>query len=937
MHPMRPLSIALVALVATLLAADLSSAQTPRYSVEGVVHDSAGVGLPSATIVALTRGDSTLARFSTSGRDGSFTVRRLEAGEYILQITYVGYQMLYHDFEVINADVKVGTLIMQEQAIALDEFIVSADRIPMSVGRDTIVYNAQAFGARPNEVVEDLLRRLPGIEVDRDGSIRAHGEDVENVLVEGKEFFGSDPTIATKNLPAQSVDKVEVYDKESDKAELTGVPDGNEEKTINLELTEDAKSGYFGNLTGGLGGENTQQGRYDAQGNLFRFSPSTQISLLSSANNVSRQGFGAGQLFSLLGAGSMTFLSGDMWRSFGSSGGLGGGLSQSLNVGLNFSQDIGEKSSINSSYFVSHLDATQDRTANRQQVLGSGISALSNLSSYQENQNLRHTADLYARINLGTGHDMRIRGNLAVGSTALSRSGVENTAHAQTAATVGVTALYDEETDNLDGDLRLVWRKRISESGRSLVAEGRIEAQNASALGNLDSKTVLEAIGDTRAEEELRQRQDENSTRLGHRQRIALTQPLGEGKTLEIFGQHRIASRRQDKVFHDLVDGREVRNDRLSQEFRQDYQYLSTGVELSINVQEHTWISSGLTLQHTALNGRITGAQEDIISAYTYLHPWARYRQGLGKGKRITLNYNGRSRVPSISELQPFTDNSDPLRLYVGNPALRPEYSHSVRGEFNIYDQFSFVGFSTGFSVGVTQREIINTRTVDEQLRQIRSRVNADAPSWNVSGRLGFESPIRPLGITVDLGNQLSFSSGTELINAVENTNNHLTNTVSVRLRNRSTEVIEAEAGLKATFNSNRYSLNTEANQSYVNSTVHSDFAWRPSEKLTLEASLWYRIFDRDVFGEQRPGAFPSSFGRQDNILRLDVSLSHLLLKERGEIRLEVFDIFDQNTGISYTNAASYVQEQRVLSLGRYVMLKFIYRPRGKGSGFFGF
>ena len=934
---MRSSHLALVALAATLLTSSAALAQTPRHSVSGAVFDSSGSALPSATIVALARADSTLTRFSTTRADGTFTVRRLEAGEYILQITYVGYQTLYHDFDVVDADIEVGKLTMLEQTIALDEFVVSADRVPMSVGRDTITYNAKAFGARPNEVAEDLLRRLPGIEVSRDGSIKAHGENVENVLVDGKEFFGSDPTIATKNLPAQSIDQVEVYDKESDKTELTGVPDGNEEKTINLALTEDAKTGYFGNLTGGLGGENTEQGRYDMRGNLFRFSPNTQMSVLSSANNVSRQGFGAGQLFSLIGSGALSSMGRGVWSNFDVSGGLGGGISQALNVGLNLSRDFAPKSSINSSYFVSHFDATRDRTAQQQQVLGSGVSARSSLVSNQDNKNLRHTANVYARINLGTGHDLRIRGNLAAGNASMARNAVENTmVDARTALHVGVTTASDKETDNLDGELSLVWRKRLSENGRSLVAEGKIEAQSADALGNLNSLTRLETLGDLQTDEELLQQQEEASAELEHSQRLALTQPLGEGRTLEVFARHRTSSRSRDKAFHDLVDGQRILNARLSDEFEQSYQYLSSGIELSINPKEEVWISSGLTVQRSSLEGTIVNARQEITSGYTHLLPWARYRHSLGNGKRISLRYSGRSRAPSITELQPFTDNSDPLRIYVGNPDLRPEYTHSFRGEFNFYDQFSFVGFSTGFSVGITNNEIVTTRTVDAQLRQVRSLVNSDVGSWNASGRVGFETPIRPLGITVDLSNNVNLATGAEFINNAENKNRRLTNRLGLRVRNRSTDLVEVNAGINATFNSNRYSLNKEANQSYVNSTIHSDVIWHPSDKFTLESNLWYRIFDQDAFGGQDNRSGSSEFGRQDNILRLDLSASHLLLKERGEIRLEVIDVFDRNTGINYTNAPTYVQTSRVLSLGRYVMLKFIYRPRGKKAGFFG-
>ncbi len=921
----------LTAAAIVLLLPSVATAQSERHDVSGVVFDSSGTSLPSATVVALTSSDSTLYKFSTTRRDGTFTMRRLDAGSYILQITYVGFQTLYHDFEVVDGDVDVGKLTMKEQTVALDEFVISADRVPISVGRDTITYNAKAFGARPNEVAEDLLRRLPGIEVNQDGSIKAHGEVVQNVLVDGKEFFGSDPTIATKNLPAESVDKVKVYDKESDKAELTGVPDGNEEKTIDLELTEDAKSGYFGNISGGLGGENTHQGRYDVNGNLFRFSPKSQVSLLSSANNINRQGFGAGQLFSLVGSGALTSMGSGFFRNF-APGGTGGGFAQSLNAGLNVSYDLASKSNISTSYFASHYDASQDRTSYQQQVLGSGITALSNLTSNQKNENLRHTANLYAKLNFGTGHDMRIRGNLSAGTSSLARSSLENTTDPATAARLGIVSDFGEDTDNLDGNLSLVWRKRLSEDGPSLVVQGRANARRADALGQLNSLTSLQSLGDLQTDEELIQRQEELSNQLGHSQRLAYTHPLRGGLTLEAFGSHSTAGRSREKLFEDQVDSGWVRNDHLSDHFDQSERSLSTGVEMSYNPKEEVWITSGLTLQQSSITGTIMGRSEDVSGSYLHLLPWVRYRHSLSDSRRITLSYRSRMRTPSVTELQPFEDNSNPVRIYVGNPDLRPEATHSVNGAFHFYDQFSFVGFNTGFTLRLTQNDIVTTRTVDAQLRQVRSRVNADALSWAVTHRIGFETPVRPLGIAIDLTNSVNYQTGSEFINQAENTNRLLRNSVSLRVRNRTQDLVEAHAKMTVTYNSNQYSLNREANQQYVNSTIDGGLSWHVSDVFSLESDLVYRIFDKDAFSSQ---AVSRDFGRQENIFLLNLSASHLVLKERGEIRLEVRDVFNQNTGVTYNNAPTYVQAERVIAMGRYVMLRFIYRPRGKAKGGF--
>ncbi len=321
--------------ILTLLAGGLVlGALSPRsvqaqaeYAVSGVIADAAGAGLGGAMVVALAKPDSVLTRFTTSNGDGVFALGDLGPGEYILQVTLLGYGTVRTDLSLAGEDVNVGTINLEVMAVEVDPLVVTLDHVPFLNRRDTLGYNALAFRTRPNATVEDLLRQLPGIEVETDGSITAQGEEVENVLVDGREFFGGDPTMATQNLPAEAVEKVEVYDKESDMAEFTGIADGEEERTINLELKEEARSGYFGRTSGGLGADvenasvspgfgeavaarlpaNPESGTvaggipYAGALSVNRFSPTTQLALVGSANNVNQAGFGWGDAMSFGG------------------------------------------------------------------------------------------------------------------------------------------------------------------------------------------------------------------------------------------------------------------------------------------------------------------------------------------------------------------------------------------------------------------------------------------------------------------------------------------------------------------------------------------------------------------------------------------------------------------------------------------------------------
>ena len=292
--------------IAVLAQATSASAQAPgEHWVRGVVTDSAGAALHNAMVVVLSRPDSVLAEYTLSSQDGRFTIDGLPAGSYILQVTLIGYRTLRRDFEVAAAGVDAGRVMLAVTAVEVDSVVVSVEHVPFVNQRDTFSYNVQAFPTPPNSTVEELLRRLPGIDVDADGSITAQGEAVAKILVDGKEFFGDDPTVAIENLPADAIEQIAVYDKESDMAEFTGIPDGQEERTINLKLREEARSGYFGRARGDVGGDGGSrarltapvgsEARYNGSLSLNRFSPTAQLALTANANNVnqgrSRGGF----------------------------------------------------------------------------------------------------------------------------------------------------------------------------------------------------------------------------------------------------------------------------------------------------------------------------------------------------------------------------------------------------------------------------------------------------------------------------------------------------------------------------------------------------------------------------------------------------------------------------------------------------------------------
>lgn len=894
-----------------------SASAQDRYDVKGVVVDSAGVGLQGATVVALTASDSTLTKFATANSDGAFTLRRVPVGDYVLQITFVGFRTIQHDFTLTEADYDAGRMVMEIQTEELDELVVSAEHIPMVVKKDTLEYNANAFATRPNAMVEDLLRRLPGIEVEADGSIKAQGQDVQRVLVDGKEFFGDDPQIATKNLPAEAIEKVQVYDKKSDMAEFTGVDDGEEEKTINLELKEDAKNGYFGNMAGGYSAD----GRYDGQASINRFSPNTQLAFIGNFNNINRQGFSFGDYISFMGGmgamGGGLRIGGD-GVNIGSN--LSDGFSETLALGLNASRDFGSKTEVRSSYFLSSIENNQIRSVLSQQVLGSTLSANTDENSTQFSDNLTHRLNLNVNQEFGEGHDLRLRSNFSLSTSSLSNIGVRSTTDRLGAIQNTSDTSYLTDGDQTRGQANLTWRKRLNENGTSVVAESRLNLNDSDTNADLESLTGIASEGNALTYQEIQQIQESLGNTLQQTQRVSLTQSIGDDHLFELQGERQAINEDKDQVVYDLVTGTQIKNDLLSSGLDRSYTYLRGGLTYRRS-WEKVNVGVGVEVQESSLEGTIIENDVSVSNGYTHVLPSLQLNWSPAQGRNLWLRYSTRTREPSMNELQPFTDNSDPLNVYVGNPELEPEYRHSVSLRYNYFDQFTFINFFAWASANYTENNIARSRTIGTGLAQEVTSVNTDG-DWTFNGNMNFGAPIRALGMKFNVSNNAMFNKGIEFINAEESESTTLRNTVRLTLENRNKDLFDVAVTGSFTYNNVAYSLNPDRDQNYLNTSYSARGALYLGETWEISTELDYRMYSQEVFGEAR------------SVPLWEASITKSLIGQRADLQLIGLDLLDRNEGISFTNSGNFIREERINSIGRYVMLKFIYRLSGsKGSG----
>lgn len=878
-------------------------AQSGRYDVRGMVVDSTDVGIPGATVVALAA-DSTILSFGITRNNGEFRIERVPVGEHLLQITFLGFQQHTESLTVSDEHVDVGTIVLHEAIFQFDELVVTGDHIPLLMRRDTLDYNAAAFRVPPNANVEELLRRLPGVDIDHDGTIRAQGEVVQRLLVDGREFFGTDPTVAMRNLPADAVERVQVYDRQSDTAELTGVDDGARERTMNLELKEDRRAGIFGNLSGAAGDPE----RYELRGTINRFSPGNQFSVIANANNINQTGFQISDVMSFSGG---SFNSG-MMQMMPLSSGASGGYSTTISGGINFNRDIGSSTTIQSSYLLYHLDRDQNVELFQRDVAGGPLSSDVTENSTTNDTQLNHRLRLDAEHTFSDGHELQLIANAQLGGTTSESQRFRTTERLEGDTHIANERAYNWNSNTLTGDMALTYRLRIS-PGRTIVAEARTGINRYDMDSHLETLSTFQS-GNEITQEEIRQLQDQFRTQYTNSQEIIYTEPLGRRQLLEFEIEHRTVSENRDYDTFDIENGEPVINDPLSINFDRSYRQLY-GSTLFRHSVDPLVLSFGVAVQHTSH----TNPTLDDPTNFLHVLPRASLNYSFAQQTRLSMNYSTRTQEPSMREIQPFVENSDPLNIYVGNPEIQPTYYHSIGANFVHYDAFSMSNLFLNVSFNYLQNAIISSRTVEDNLLQSSTVTNVDGP-WSMFMYAHYGRPFRPLRVRMNVSIQPNYNYGIEYVNAERNESYLFRLPLTLALDNTNKDVIDFQGGATFTFNDVRYTLNEVLNRSYVNRTFFGRASYEFIPNWRIMARMDYQMYSAEVFGSAR------------NVPLLGAQLSWSVPGLRSELRLEGYDLLNQNLGVSFTNSGSYIREQHTASLGRHIMLKWVYDLTGQPS-----
>lgn len=911
-------------LVAFLLvgAAKLKG-QNNKIDIQGTVVDSAQVPLVGATVLLTNSNDSTLASYSVTDANGSFELPNIKKNEYFIQITYVGYRPFRQNIDWPDAallEFENIQLLPSSQNLEMVE--VAADRVPLRFKNDTIEYNAKAFKTRPNAVVEDLLRQLPGVEVEEDGSIRAQGENVSKVLVDGKEFFGNDPQIATKNLPADAIDKVEVFDKKSKQAEFTGVDDGQEQKTINLALKEDKKKGIFGNAMAGY----SDQGRFQAKTSINRFSKKQQISFIGLGNNVNEKGFSIGDYINLMG-GIQKLSSGGSFRlelnnpmalGLPLNVGSNDGFITTWSGGLNFNQDFSEKTKMTSSYFYSNINNDIFQTTERSTFFDDFTLSTTN-NTQQDSRNENHRINLTLTHQFNDKQSLELTSSANLGNTdAITRS--ENQQNGQKAVVSNSnqrTNTYQQSQQRLS--TALLYRLKFNKKGRTFSGNLSFNLGDNDLDGKLNAFQSFVSDDQIETTDTIQQRSDQTNIQLGYGLRLSYTEPIFKGSILELAVNANVNEDDFDRSVFDLIESQEEFNNDLSNRYDNQISYYRGEMNFKWAKKDFT-LTAGVGAQQTQLNGEFLLTNTNIDRQFLNWLPTLRMAYDFASTKKLSFSYNTRINEPDIQQLQPIIDNTDPFNIFQGNPELMPEYSHRLATSFFLFDQFSATNFFLSADFTYTRNKIKTAQDVDEQLIRTSMPINVD-DDYVFSTYTSLSIYFKPLKVKLNVNSNVNYNRGITFVNAIENLTNRVTWTNGFRIDNKNKEKLDWTLGSTISWTIAEYSINAELNQDYVNHSYFFDLGFE-----FLKIFRFQNNFDFNIY---------SGIGdAETQIVPLwNASISTFFLKDkRGELKLAVRDILNQNIGIQRTADLNFIQEQRINSMARYFMLSFTFQLRGMGG-----
>jgi hypothetical protein len=874
------------------------SEQKATGKIRGAIYtDSSKQAVASATVSLVNATDSTVERIVASDRNGGFTFSDVKNGSYNILITAINHRPLlkFTTISDLRKEAVLDSLILEFTADSLETVTVIGYKLPVVLKTDTTEFDASSFKTRENAMVEDLLKKLPGIEISKDGTIKAQGEKVTQILVDGKPFFGGDAKMATQNLPSNIIDKIQIIDKKSEQAQVTKVEDGVREKVINITIKKDKNKGYFGRAYAGYG---TSE-RYEARVSGNYFKETRKISFVGGGNNTGRNDYATGN------------------NEEGSNYNNSNGISKDVQAKVTYVDKWGKTFDVNANLGYSNNKNFSEQTRNRQNIIGDSSNFY-----FEKNESVRSRSG----VNAGFGFEYKpdtlvsIRFNENINFNKNESSTIANFSSRLSSSkklNEGTRRNSNITTSpSINGNITI--NKRFRNSKRGLFFNFSNNINNNIGDGFNISNNYFYPINAADYERLLNQSVNNDNRTSSINSSISYSEPLTKKSTINFslsYNYSKNNSLRELFNFNNLSGFYDLLNDTLSNTFNNFNYNTSAGVNYSYTLKKGS-IAIGSTWQNARTKSESLTNDSIYAQSFSGLVPYLSFNRN-NKGKRVSVNYSFSNRAPQAYQLQPVVDNTNPLYLRLGNPNLKYSTTHRVNYNFNIYNSKKQTSFNTSGSISSTYNNISTSSVFNKRTgSQTTQPINVDGV-YNGNGYMNFSKPIKLNKQKFYWNSNMNFNvaRNVSLIDFSKNVNRTTGGRIYTGFDLEVENVFDLSAGYSVSYQSTKFSLRQNLN--------NTSYTYGAEVELELTPGKFTEVTIDWDFSKNTGRS--TGFNRQINMINADVT-QFMNKNKSWWLKLKVYDLLKENVSIYRYSGESFIEDYQTNVLTRFFLLSLNFK-----------